>query len=91
MKKIRILALIISALLTVSLCSCFDSEDASGTVGTETDANGNVVTLSPNESLPEVEDEVLDDGNMSEFSASLEFSGDGCEISHAEADRKSVV
>ena len=85
MKKIRILALIISALLTVSLCSCFDSEDASGTVGTETDANGNVVTLSPNESLPEVEDEILDDGNMSEFSASLEFSGDGCEISHAEA------
>lgn len=91
MKKTRILALIISAILTLSLCSClFQPEDANGAQTTapevtETDTNGNPVTLSPNETIPELEDEIIDDTQMVEFTASLEFSGNGCEISDTSA------
>ena len=86
MKNFRILALIIASLLTFSLCSCiFQPQDADGAQGVETDTNGNVVSTQPDSTIPEVEDEKNDETNTSEFTASISFTANGCEISDTDA------
>ena len=86
MKKYRILTLIIASLLTFSLCSCiFQPQDADGAQGVETDTNGNVVSTQPDSTIPEVEDEKNDEANTSEFTASISFTANGCEISDTDA------
>ena len=81
MKKTRFIPLIISIFLVLSLCSCiFQPEDADGAQGVETDTNGNPVTTAP-----EVEDELDDSSNVSEFTASLSFTNGTCTISDTSA------